>query len=252
MPAHPIVAMHDARAMAALLGAAAPPACEWLAAPLGAPGRPLGAFVGGNPLAEDWAVDAELPGEWILSWSGTLGGTLFEGTPANWMRGPGALAALCDALAPQLAHHGKRLVMVPHARHVLSDARSALTWWCDRVIPGQDPNVVRRSPAGPRAFGLAFDPGALLEPSMAHDVEDHMQSLFAAFGPRADCVILRDVRPAADDPDTLVPCPAGEGILPRDAVRTLLDAHVPADTPILVPGSALDRSLQWLGRASTA
>ena len=38
----------------------------------------------------------------------------------------------------------------------------------------------------------------------------------------------------------------------RDAVRALLDAHVPADTPILVPGAALDRRLEWLGRAATA
>jgi hypothetical protein len=248
MPTQPIAAMHDARAMAALAGAPAPLACEWLVAPLSAPGRPMAAFAGGNPLAEDWAVDAELPVPWILAWSGTLGSALFEGPPANWMRGPAALATLCDALAPQLERHGKRLVLVPHARHVLSDARSALTWWCDRVIPGLDPNVVRRSPEGPRPFGLAFDPGALLEPSMAADVEDHMQSLFAAFGPRVDCVILRDVRPDPGDPDTLVPCPTGEGVLPRDAVRALLAAHVPPETPVLVPGAALDRTLEWLGR----
>ena len=245
----PIVALHDARTLASLTGAAAPPACDVVVAPLDAPGTPLGAFVGGNPLDGHWAVDAELPGAWVMAWSGTLGASPFEGTPANWMRGPKALDGLCDALAPQLARHGKRLVLVPHARHVLSDARSALTWWCERVIPGEDPNLVRRSPAGPRPFGLALDPAALLEPSMLGDVEDHMQSLLASFGPRIDVLMLRDARIDPEDPESLVPCALGEGVLPRDRVRALVAEHVPEDTPIAVPGAGLDRALAWLGRA---
>lgn len=246
---HRIVALHDARTLARLAGAAAPPACDLVAAPLDAPGAPVGAFVGGNPLDGHWAVDAELPGAWVMAWSGTLGGSPFEGTPANWMRGPEALDALCDALAPQLSRHGKRLVLVPHARHVLSDARSALTWWCDRVIPGEDPNLVRRSPAGPRPFGLALDPAAMLEPSMVQDVEDHMHSLLASFGPRIDALVLRDARVDPEDPESLVPCALGEGVLPRDRVRALVAEHVPEDTPIAVPGAGLDRALSWLGRA---
>jgi hypothetical protein len=246
---HRIAALHDARTLARLAGAPAPHACDLVVAPLDAPGAPLGAFVGGNPLDGHWAVDAELPGAWVMAWSGTLGASPFEGTPANWMRGPKALDGLCDALAPQLARHGKRLVLVPHARHVLSDARSALTWWCGRVIPGEDPNLVRRSPAGPRPFGLALDPAALLEPSMLGDVEDHMQSLLASFGPRIDVLMLRDARIDPEDPESLVPCALGEGVLPRDHVRALVAEHVPEDTPIAVPGAGLDRALAWLGRA---
>jgi len=246
---HRIAALHDARTLARLAGASAPPACDLVAAPLDAPGAPLGAFVGGNPLDGHWAVDAELPGAWVIAWSGTLGASTFEGTPANWMRGPKALDTLCDALAPQLERHGKRLVLVPHARHVLSDARSALTWWCERVIPGADPNLVRRSSGGPRPFGLALDPAAMLEPSMLEDVEDHMHSLFASFGPRIDVLILRDARVDPDDPESLVPCALGEGVLPRDRVRALLAEHVPEDTPVAVPGAGLDRALAWLGRA---
>jgi hypothetical protein len=245
---HRIVALHDARTLARLAGAAAPPACDLVAAPLDAPGAPVGAFVGGNPLDGHWAVDAELPGTWVMAWSGTLGASPFEGTPANWMSGPAALDELCDALAPQLARHGKRLVLVPHARHVLSDARSALTWWCERVIPGEDPNLVRRSPAGARPFGLALDPAAMLEPSMVADVEDHMHSLLASFGPRIDVLLLRDARIGPEDPESLVPCALGEGVLPRDRVRALVAEHVPEDTPIAVPGAGLDRALAWLGR----
>jgi hypothetical protein len=246
---HPLVALHDARTLARLAGAPAAPACDLVALPLNAPHTPLASFVGGNPLDDHWAVDAELPGTWIMAWSGTLGGTLFEGTPANWMRGPQALDSLCNALEPQLSRHGKRLVLVPHARHVLSDARSALTWWCERVIPGEDPNAVRRSPSGVRPFGLALDPAALLEPSMLPDAEDHLRSLLAAFGPRIDVLILRDARVDPADPESLVPCVLGEGVLPRDRTRALLAEHLPHDTPIAVPGAGLDRALAWLGRA---
>ncbi len=246
---HTVIALHDARTLAALAGAPAPHACDLVAMPLGAPGAPLGAFVGGNPLDGTWAADAELPGPWMLAWSGTLGGSLFEGTPANWMRGPAALDAVCDELAPQLERHGKRLVLVPHARHVLSDARSALTWWCERVIPGQDPNVVRRSPGGPRPFGLALDPAAMLEPSMVDDIDDHMQSLLSSFGPRIDLLLLRDAKPGGADPDSMVPCPLGEGVLPRERVLELMAAHLPPETPVAVAGAGLERSLAWLGRA---
>jgi len=246
---HPLVALHDARTLARLAGAPAAPACDLVALPLDAPHAPLASFVGGNPLDDHWAVDAELPGAWILAWSGTLGGALFEGTPANWMRGPKELDRLCDALEPQLSRHGKRLVLVPHARHVLSDARSALTWWCERVIPGQDPNLVRRSPTGARPFGLALDPAALLEPSMLADAEDHLRSLLAAFGPRIDVLLLRDARVDPEDPESLVPCTLGEGVLPRERTLALLTEHLPPETPIAVPGAGLDRALAWLGRA---
>ena len=247
-----VIALHDARTLAALSGAPARHACELLALPLASPGSPLGAFVGGNPLAGDWSVDAELPGEWILAWSGTLGGSLFEGTPANWMRGPAALDALCRELAPQLARHGKRLVLVPHARHVLSDARSALTWWCDRLFPGQRFELLPPAPGGPRPIGLALDLTALLEPSMVPDVEDHMQSLLASIGPRADAIILRDARPDPCDPESLAPCPLGEGVLPRERTLELIARHVPESVPVAVPGAGLDRALAWLGATAAA
>jgi hypothetical protein len=245
----PIIALHDARTLAALSGAPARHACELLALPLASPGTPLGAFVGGNPLAGEWAFDAELPGSWALAWSGTLGGTLFEGTPANWMRGPAALDALCDELAPQLARHGKRLVLVPHARHVLSDARSALTWWCDRLFPGQRFELLPPAPAGPRPFGLALDIAALLEPSMVPDVEDHVQSLLASIGPRADAIILRDARQDPNDPESLVPCALGDGVLPRERTLELIARHVPEQVPVAVSGAGLDRALAWMGAA---
>ena len=244
----PIVALHDARTLASLTGAAAPPACDLVVAPLDAPGTPLGAFVGGNPLDGHWAVDAELPGDWVLAWSGTLGDGLFEGTPANWMRGPARLNETCTELAPQLARHGKRLVLVPHARHVLSDARSALTWWCERLFPGERFELLPPAPDTRRSFGLALDPGALLEPSMLPDIEDHLQSLLSALGPRIDLLLLRDVRVDPADPDSLEPCALGTGALPRERLLDLVARHVPEPVPVAVPGAGLAASLAWLGR----
>ncbi|MFO0961982.1 MAG: hypothetical protein U0625_03640 [Phycisphaerales bacterium] len=240
-------AMHDARTLARLAGAPAAPLCATIAMPLAAPGRPLGCFVEGNLLSPDFAFDAELPGQWIFTWSGTLAADLASVSPANWMRGPQTLAAACDSLAPQLARHRRRLLLVPHARHILSDARSALTWWCERVIPGQDPAVVRTAPAGERAFGLALDPGAMLEPSMLADAPDHLRSLVTHVGARADAIILRDMAPSAQDPELLAPCSAGTGALPGALLWELVREAVPETVPVLVPGGGLDRTLAWLG-----
>ena len=118
------------------------------------------------------------------------------------------------------------------------------------MIPGQDPNIVRHSPDIDRPFGLAFDPAAFLEPSMLTDIEDHMQSLFASFGPRADVVILRDATVNETDPEQMTPCPLGSGRLPRVRIRELLALHVPESTPIMVQGAALNGSLEWLGRSA--
>ena len=85
---------------------------------------------------------------------------------------------------------------------------------------------------------------------MVDDVEDHMQSLLASFGPRIDLLVLRDARPDADDPESMAPCALGEGVLPRERVRELIATHLPPETPIAVPGAGLDRALAWLGRGA--
>ncbi len=240
--------MHDARTLAAVAGLAAPPLCEWMAAPLAAPGRPLGCFARGNLLRPDFAFDADLPGAWIFAWSGTLAGEPGEVSPLNWMRGPAFLDEACESLGPQLVRHGRRLLLVPHARHVLSDARSALVWWCRHVIPGQDLRAETRAPAGERPFGLALDPMALLEPSMVPDAADHVRSLFAALGPRADAVILRGARPAADGA-RMEACALHEGVVPLSTLRALAAEHA-ATVPILVPGAAVARVTEEFAAAS--
>jgi hypothetical protein len=214
--------MHDPKFLAAVAKLPAPPLCEWMAAPLDDPGRPLGCFAAGNLLSPDFAFDAELPGDWIFAWSGTLAETLSEGSPMNWMRGPGLLNAACESLGPQLTKHGRRLLLIPHARHVLSDAHSALVWWCKHVIPGQEMRAETLPPQGERPFGLGFDPVAMIEESMLGDVEDHLRSLFGALGPRADAVILK-------------PSEA----IPLQRIRRHLEEHCSPKTPVLVAGPML-------------
>jgi hypothetical protein len=85
---------------------------------------------------------------------------------------------------------------------------------------------------------------------MLTDIEDHMQSLFASFGPRADVVILRDATVDTTDPELMTPCALGSGRLPRARIRELLALHVPESTPIMVQGAALNRAFEWLGRGA--
>lgn len=231
--------MHDARTLAAVAGLAAPPLCEWMAAPLARPGQPLGCFARGNLLRPDFAFDADLPGKWIFAWSGTLAESAGDVSPLNWMRGPALLDEACESLGPQLARHQRRLLLVPHARHVLSDARSALTWWCRHVNSGQELFASTRPPEGERVFGLALDPVALLEPSMVGDAPDHLRTLLAALGPRADAVILRGARPS-EDGERMEACALHEGVASLELLRALVEEHA-ADVPILVPGAAVAR-----------
>ncbi|MFO0783960.1 MAG: hypothetical protein U0636_09790 [Phycisphaerales bacterium] len=238
-------AMHSPRVLAAVAKLPAPPLCQWMAAPLANPGAPLGCFAPGNLLSPDFAFDAELPGDWIFAWSGTLAGGLDEVSPMNWMRGPAMLREACQSLRPQLVRHGRRLLLVPHARHVLSDARSALTWWGEEVLEGAPLEADTRAPQGPRPFGLAFDPGALLEPSMLPDLHDHLRTLFAVFGPRSDAVLLRGVRMAADA-ERMEECPLAEGVMPLPVLRSLVAECVPAGTPLLIPGQGLAVAQQAL------
>jgi hypothetical protein len=230
-----LCAMHDPKVLASVARLPAPPLCQWMAAPLDSPGQPLGCFAHGNLLSPDFAFDAELPGDWIFAWSGTLAEQLTEGSPMNWMRGPALLDEACASLRPQLERHKRRLLLVPHARHVLSDAYSSLMWW--------NRQVDTRPPHGQRSFGLAFDPGALLEPSMLPDMADHLRSLFAAIGPRADAVILRGWRvraPAAGAEDgSMEACAFAEGFLGWEQAQALVQEFIPSDVPVLVPGPAV-------------
>lgn len=170
----------------------------------------------GNPLRDGWAPPSDARGRIILAWSGTLGEGLFDAHPATWLRpGHEALRELCRRVAPDLAARGQVLCFRPHARHVLSDAQSALSF-------------AREQEDAP--FGVALAPASMLEPSMLDDVEDHLRRAFEALGPVAMLVVREDVRVDGDEVVTVVP---GEGVMPLELFDALLDEHVPVTTPVV-------------------
>ncbi len=221
---------HDAARLAAFTGTDQP-ACDALIVRLGQPDDVLAAMVGGNPLDGTWLWDLDLPSQRVMAWSGTLGEELFEPNPRTWMApGRDALDAFCDQVSGQLTTHGRVLCLRPHSRHVLSDIQTTLTFALER----QD-----------EPFEFALDPVALLEPSMLDTVDDHLTRIIDTLGGRCAMLLLRDAR-VSDDGESIESVPLGEGVLPRDLVRTLIDACVPDDTPVVITPERLDEQRDWL------
>ncbi|MCH2145183.1 MAG: hypothetical protein MK082_08565 [Phycisphaerales bacterium] len=229
-------ALHDAATVARLAGAPCPE-CESLALSTENPSEVLFAFVGSNPLAPDWLVDLDLPGERIACWSGTLdpdaatSGDLFRAHPHNWMQPGGeALARLLDEITPGLERHGRRLCLVPHARHVLNDVQGSI-------------NLIRERAGSPIEVALA--PASLLTPSMLGTLEDHLARCFETLAEHAPFLFLHDVQVDVED-DRLLPTPLGEGILDQEIVRRMIDRHWPEDRPIVIPAGDLAAQGAWL------
>ena len=156
-----------------------------------------------NPLSPAWRIPAQVAeNQRLVIWSGTLGDDLFQSDPRNWMAGGrSALDSFCGRIASELEQRDIRLAIRPHARHVLSDGLSTRRFFDDHAD----------SP-----FELALDPAAMLEPSMAHAVEEHLERIFEMLGIRAAMVFL-------DEADNQVA-----------VLRRLIAEHIPATTPIIL------------------
>ena len=155
-----VYVLHESATIAAITGAQKP-ACDSLALATDDPSDVSFCFVGDNPLGAGWLIDNELPSDQIACWSGTLaeGPDLFAPHPHNWMNpGRESLDAFLDEMIPQLQKADRRLTLIPHARHVLSDVQGSI-------------NLVRERPKTP--VGVALAPTLLLTPSMIDVVEDH-------------------------------------------------------------------------------
>lgn len=174
-----------------------------------------------NPLAPGGSGAADLfsaSGTPVI-WSGTLAQELFSLHPANW--GPGAWSALhgwCDGVRSDLERAGKRVLLRPHARHVLSDVQRCVRFFDERA--GQP-------------FGMALEPSAFFEPSMLGDADDHLTRILTFLGPRASVLIVSDAAPGSEDDDPVSRPPLSEGGLNRALFRSLVDAHVPPGTPTI-------------------
>jgi len=156
---------------------------------------------------------------------------LFADEPRTWMQpGHAALEAFCQSVAPALASAGKRLLLRPHARHVLSDPQSALDFLRTH---GDEP------------FGLAVSPCDLLLPEMLEDLPEHLERILGVLAPRAEILFLEDARPA-EDGATMTHAPIGEGVLPMALTRQLL-AQLPDTMPLVVRPTESRQALAWLG-----
>jgi hypothetical protein len=227
---------YDARMLARLAGSAAAPNCDTVILRHGDASDVLASRHGGNPLRDAWLLDLDTPGRRVLAWSGTLADDLFASDPRTWRRpGQQAFARFCQDLRPQLLQHGRTLCFHPHARHVLNDVPSNLSF------------LNQLGEGGP--FEVALSPASLLEPVMLNDVEDHLQRQFEALGARCAMVLLSDVVVEEDEAGEqwCRPVPLGQGALPQATIMRLMRDFVPPATPIVIAGNALAQQLEWLG-----
>ncbi len=125
----------------------------------------------------------------LIAWSGSLADDPSERDPRTW--GPAGLAALREALArlrEPLTRAGARLLLRPHARHILCDPQRCVTMLNEWEISG-DP------------FALALDPAAMIEESMLDHAEDHIRRAAEALAGRAALVVIS---PSAAAPQVLL------------------------------------------------
>jgi hypothetical protein len=158
------------------------------------------------------------PGETprVLAFTGSLSGSADRGDLRNWMS-PGieacrtALAGACT----QAADRGQRLLIVPHALHLVSDLHSTL-------------RLLREH----QGIGVALAPAALLTDGMLAHAEDHLARILGTLGPLADAIILHGLERTidADGEPSVRPCPRGQGVLDDALVSSLLPRGVPVVT----------------------
>lgn len=165
------------------------------------------------------------PGPWpegaprVLAFTGSLSGSPDAGDLRNWM--PAGIEACRAAVASARAHaeeRRQRLVIVPHALHVVSDLHSTLRLLRDH-----------------RGIGLAVAPAALLTASMLEHAGDHLARILGTLGPIADAIILHDLARCLDEDGE----PAVRGCTWRSGVldAALVASFMPAGIPVL----SLDR-----------
>jgi len=176
-------------------------------------GAPWGAWLPGSLLE---------PGAWpegaprVLAFTGSLSGSHDEGDLRNWM--PAGIEACRSALATALARaqdRRQRLVIVPHALHLVSDLHSTL-------------RLLREH----QGIGVAIAPAALLTASMLEHADDHLTRILGTLGPIADAIILHDLARCVDlDGEPAVrACAWRSGVLDATLVASLLPPGIPVLT----------------------
>lgn len=180
-----------------------------------------------NPLDDDaWVPtgDLDVPGGRLVVWSGAVADGLFERDPRTWL--PRGMEGFTSWLE-RAQSAGVRLLVRPHARHVLCDAHRV-----SNVLKERDD------------LGLALSPAALIESDMLHDAMDHVVRTLETLGERADCVVLENVRPPETPSGPVRPSTLDEGLLDADELLRVVLDRVPETTPLVLHGSRCEQASQ--------
>jgi len=191
-----------------------------------------GAHININPMLDLPGVQrsiAKRPGAGpIILWSGTPESDLFARSPRAWlMPADENLTRLCDQLSALAQTHNCRILLRPHARHILSDI----------------PRCLRFLQNKPASLGLALDPIAMLEPSMLRDWEDHLARILQSLAPLSDALFISNIA-RAPDPDSdaaLTSAPLHTGFLPPDKLRAHFSPALHANLDLIFLGADPDR-----------
>lgn len=145
-----------------------------------ASGKVWAAVWGGNLVAGELPgageLDAQVP-RWVV-WSGTPAEGLFDESPFIWgMPAWGKFEAGLRRVAAMAA--GKKVLVRPHARHVMSDLPS-----CLRVLGRTSVENAR----------VLLDPGAMLTDDMKKNAEDHVTRILEGMcgHPGVEAVVVGD------------------------------------------------------------
>jgi hypothetical protein len=91
---------------------------------------------------------------------------------------------------------------------------------------------------------IVFSPAMLLEPSMLRDAEDHLRRVFDQLGSKCTMLLLSDA--VVDEVTGLCrPVPLGEGVLPGELLRELVQSRVPAEVPVVLRDESTDSQVRW-------
>ena len=162
------------------------------------------------------------PGAWpeaaprVLAFTGSLSGSPDAGDLRNWM--PAGIEACRSALGSartRAEERGQRLVIVPHALHLVSDLHSTL-------------RLLREH----QGIGVAIAPAALLTAGMLEHAGDHLTRILSTLGPIADAIILHDLARCQDDDGepAVRACAWRSGVLDAALVASLLPPGIPVLT----------------------
>ena len=124
----------------------------------------------------------------LVVWSGWLGDTMFERGVRTW--GPAGMEAFNERMRTVVGtarERGARVLIRPHARHVVSDPQRCLSM--ARADGG----------FGVEGVGVAMDVAAMLEGGMASGVEDHAARSLMVGGAVAEAVWMTEGREAGED-----------------------------------------------------